>query len=184
MIYGSQLKCAFAVVKMRLTFSALGAWEGPGDGGWRGLAGSPLRSTADTLGGVRQDRGEESGRRGLEAGEERGEGPGDTMEWGRPDWPGQREGEELWGRSGERATVGRSGLPAGGLWTKTEKTLVIINVKTDYKCSYLVPEWVHANVLGALNIWREIWYQNNPSKATFMQTLGYREILFLKRDTG
>ncbi|KAF3842989.1 hypothetical protein F7725_001838 [Dissostichus mawsoni] len=84
MIHGSQLKCAFAVVKMRLTFSALGAWEGPGDGGWRGLAGSPLRSTADTLGGVRQDRAEESGRRGLEAGEERGEGPrqgpGDTMD--------------------------------------------------------------------------------------------------------
>lgn len=84
------------------------------------MASSPLRITADTLGGVRQERGEERGRRGREAGEERGEGPGDTMEWGRPNWPGQREGEELCGRRGEMATVGRSGLPAGGLWTETD----------------------------------------------------------------
>lgn len=108
-----------------LTFSTLGAralWEGPGNGGCRGLAGSLLRSTADTLGGVRQDRGEERGRRGREAGEERGEGPklgpGDTMDRERPEWPGQREGDELWVRRGEMATVGRSGLPAGGLWTE------------------------------------------------------------------
>lgn len=87
---------------MRLTFSGLGArmhWEGPGDGGCRGPPGSPLRSAGDTLGGVRHESGDERGRRGLEAGEERGEGPrlgpGDTMERGRPDWPGQREGEEL-----------------------------------------------------------------------------------------
>lgn len=77
----------------------VGAWEGPGDGGCSGLAGSPLRSTAETFGGVRQERGEERGRMGREAGEERGEGPklgpGDTMESGRPDWPGQREGEAL-----------------------------------------------------------------------------------------
>lgn len=69
------------------------AWEGPGKGG-----ASPLRSTADMLGGVRQERGDESGRRGREAGDERGEGPklgaGDTMESGRPSWLGQREGEE------------------------------------------------------------------------------------------
>lgn len=93
-------------VRMRLTFSGLGArtpwveaWEGPGTGGGSGLAGSLLRCAADTLGGVRQERGDERGRRGLEAGEERGEGPrlgpGDTMERGRPDWPLQREGEEL-----------------------------------------------------------------------------------------
>lgn len=54
---------------------------------------------ADTLGGVRQESGEERGRMGREAGEERGEGPklgpGDTMERGRPDWPAQRDGEEL-----------------------------------------------------------------------------------------
>lgn len=92
--------------RMSLTFSALGArtpWagvcEGPGDGGCSGLADSPLRSTADTFGGVRQERGEERGRMGREAGEERGEGPklgpGDTMERGRPDWPGQRDGEEF-----------------------------------------------------------------------------------------
>lgn len=116
-------------IRLWLTFSTLGArapWvgacEGPGRGGCRGLAGSPLRSTADTLGGVRQDRGDERGRRGREAGEERGEGPrlgpGDTMERGRPGWPGQREGDELCGRRGEMATGGRSGLPAGGLWTK------------------------------------------------------------------
>lgn len=93
-------------MRMLLTFSTLGArapweeaWEGPGKGGCRGLASSPLRSTADTLGGVRHDRGEERGRRGREAGEERGEGPrlgpGDTMDSGRPDWPGQRDGDEL-----------------------------------------------------------------------------------------
>jgi len=73
---------------MSLTFSAL-VWEGPGDGGCRGLPGSPLRSTAETFGGVRQERGEERERMGREAGEERGEGPmrdaGDTMERGRPD---------------------------------------------------------------------------------------------------
>lgn len=77
----------------------MGAWEGPGEGGCRGLADSPFRSTADTLGGVRHERGDESGRSGRAAGEERGEGPklgpGDTMERGRPDWPWQREGEEL-----------------------------------------------------------------------------------------
>lgn len=77
----------------------VGACEGPGDGGCMGLPGSPFRRTADTLGGVRQDSGEERGRRGREAGEERGEGPrlgpGDTMERGRPDWPGHRDGEEL-----------------------------------------------------------------------------------------
>lgn len=83
-------------------FSALGAcepWEGPGDGGCMGLAGSPLTSTADMLGGGRQERCDDRGRRGREAGEERGDGPklgpGDTMDRGRPDWPGQREGEEL-----------------------------------------------------------------------------------------
>lgn len=63
------------------------------------MAGSPLRSTAEVLGGVRQERGEDRGRRGREAGDERGEGPrlgpGDTMERGRPDWPGERDGEEL-----------------------------------------------------------------------------------------
>lgn len=90
----------------KLTFSALGAmapwvgaWEGPGDGDCSGLACSPLMSTADMLGGVRHERGDESGRRGREAGEERGDspklGPGDTIERGRPGWPGQREGEEL-----------------------------------------------------------------------------------------
>lgn len=121
--------------KKQLTFSTLGArtpwagmWEGPGSGGCRGPAESPLRCAADTLGGVRHESGEESGRRGREAGEERGEGPrlgpGDTMDSGRPDWPGQREGDELWGRSGETATVGRSGLPAGGLWTeRTEQEI-------------------------------------------------------------
>lgn len=93
-------------MRTRLTFSTLGArapwvgaWEGPGNGGCRGVAGSPLRSTADTLGGVRQERGEERGRRGREEGEERGEGPklgpGDTMDRGRPGCPGQREGDEL-----------------------------------------------------------------------------------------
>lgn len=93
-------------MRMLLTFSTLGArapweeaWEGPGKGGCRGFAGSPLRSTADTLGGVRHDRGEERGGRGREAGEERGEGPrlgpGDTMDSGRPDWLGQRDGDEL-----------------------------------------------------------------------------------------
>lgn len=75
------------------------AWEGPGDGGCSGLAVSPLRSTADTLGGVRHERGDERGMSGREAGDDRGEGPklgpGDTMERGRPDWPGQRDGEEL-----------------------------------------------------------------------------------------
>lgn len=75
------------------------AWEGPGEGGCSRLEASPLRSTADTFGGVRQDRGEERGRIGREAGEESGDGPklgpGDTMERGRPDWLGQREGEEL-----------------------------------------------------------------------------------------
>lgn len=100
-------------------------WEGPGSGGCRGLAGSPFRSVADTFGGVRHDRGEERGRRGREAGEERGEGPklgpGETMERGRPNWPGQREGDKLWERRGEMATVGRSGLPAGGLWTEGKK---------------------------------------------------------------
>lgn len=48
------------------------------------MTGSPLRSTADTLGGVRHDNGDESGRRGREAGEDKGEGPkldpGETME--------------------------------------------------------------------------------------------------------
>ena len=99
-------------------------WEGPGNGGCRGLASSPLRSAADTLGGVRQDRGEDRGRRGREAGEERGEGPklgpGDTIDRGRPNWPGQREGDKLCERRGEIAIVGRSGLPAGGLWTEEE----------------------------------------------------------------
>lgn len=110
---------------MSLTFSALGArlpevgvCEGPGDGVC-GLAGSPLSSTGDMFGGVRQERGEDSERMGREAGEDRGEGPklepGETIERGRPDWPEQREGDELWGRKGDNATVGRSGLPAGGL---------------------------------------------------------------------
>lgn len=128
-------------IRMLLTFSTLGAralcavaWEGPGNGGGRGLDTSPFGSTADTLGGVRQDKGEERGNRGREAGEERGEGPklgpGDTMDGGRPKWPEQREGDELWGRSGEMATVGRSGLPAGGLWTKRKVQCVSIT-----KCS-------------------------------------------------
>ena len=106
-----------------LTFSAFGGtapwallWEGPGH------EASPLRRAAEVLGGVRQERGEERGWRGRPAGEERGEGwregPGDTMESGRPNWPWEREGEELWGRIGEMAAVGRSGLPAGGLWTE------------------------------------------------------------------
>lgn len=126
------------ILRLWLTFSTLGArmfwvwtWEGPGNGGCRGLAGSPLRSTADTLGGVRQDKGEERGRRGREAGEERGEGPklgpGDTIERGRPNCPGQREGDE---RRGEIATVGRSGLPAGGLWT-TKATVWVSRTFTD-----------------------------------------------------
>lgn len=77
----------------------VGPWEGPGEGGCSGLAGSPLRNIAETLGGVRQESGEVRGRRGREAGEESGEGPklgpGDIIERGRPNWPEQREGEQF-----------------------------------------------------------------------------------------